>query len=85
MGAQGKGAGAPPWYGTKHHLMVSEELAARTTGDRWPRHHPYIETEILRGMVRSEVLLPSPNNFGTQRVIKHFSKLKRSLVDLFDR
>ena len=32
MGAQGKGAGAPPWYGTKHHLIVSEELATGNAG-----------------------------------------------------
>ena len=33
------GAGAPPWYGMKHHLTTSEELATGTPNDRWPRHH----------------------------------------------
>ena len=39
-GAQGKGGGAPPWYGVKQLLTSSEELATGTTNDRWPRHHP---------------------------------------------
>jgi len=41
MALRGREQGATPWYDMKHLLMISDELVTRTTGDRWPRHHPY--------------------------------------------
>eukprot|EP01043_Picozoa_sp_COSAG02_P044713 COSAG02_NODE_4020_length_5892_cov_7.078716_4_plen_56_part_00 len=38
MALRGRGQGAPPWYGMKHMLMISEELATGTTGDRSTGH-----------------------------------------------
>ena len=41
MAPRARGGGAPPWYGFKQLLTSSQELATGTTGDWWPRHHPY--------------------------------------------